>query len=169
VVDKNFDSYDHSFDFASVSCFVVPAGHGGWWNYYGITESYNRLRPLAHWIRRRLRAVIWKHWKNRRTRVRELLKRGVTRNYAVTTGCARKGPWRMSKVKWVNIALPDAYFPSLCLFVPLDLNLPGISRIAQYGPVCCVVWEGRPVRVAPIPIANNFCLFPVIHEAFLKV
>jgi len=30
VVDKNFDSYDHSFDFASVSCFVVPAGHGGW-------------------------------------------------------------------------------------------------------------------------------------------
>ena len=35
-------------------------------------------------------------WKNRRTRVRELLKRGVTRNYALTTGCARKGPWRMS-------------------------------------------------------------------------
>jgi hypothetical protein len=24
-------------------------------------------------------------------------------------------------------------------FVPLDLNLPWISRIAQYGPVCCVV------------------------------
>ncbi|MDL2122546.1 MAG: group II intron reverse transcriptase/maturase [Deltaproteobacteria bacterium] len=90
----------------------------GWWNYYGITESYNRLRSLAHWIRRRLRAVIWKHWKNRRTRVRELLKRGVTRNYAVTTGCARKGPWRMSKVKWVNIALPDAYFSSLCLLCP---------------------------------------------------
>jgi len=32
----------------------------GWWNYFGITESFNRLRPLAHWIRRRLRAVIWK-------------------------------------------------------------------------------------------------------------
>lgn len=27
--DKKFDSYDHSFDFASVSCFIVPAGHGG--------------------------------------------------------------------------------------------------------------------------------------------
>ena len=85
----------------------------GWWNYYGITESFNRLRPLAHWIRRRLRAVIWKHWKNRRTRVRELLKRGVYRDQALTTGCARKGPWRMSKVKWVQIALPDAYFTSL--------------------------------------------------------
>jgi RNA-directed DNA polymerase len=90
----------------------------GWWNYFGITESFNRLRPLAHWIRRRLRAVIWKHWKNRRTRVGELLKRGVFRDYAVTTGCSRKGPWRMSKVKWVNIALPDAYFTSRGLVFP---------------------------------------------------
>ncbi len=90
----------------------------GWWNYFGITESFNRLRPLAHWIRRRLRALVWKHWKNRRTRVGELLKRGVSRNYAVTTGCSRKGPWRMSKVKWVNIALPDAYFASLGLVFP---------------------------------------------------
>ena len=84
----------------------------GWWNYYGITESYNRLKPLAHWIRRRLRALIWKQWKNRKTRVRELLKRGISRAFALTTGCARKGPWRMSKVKWVNIALPDTYFSS---------------------------------------------------------
>jgi len=90
----------------------------GWWNYFGITESFNRLRPLAHWTRRRLRAVIWKHWKNRRTRVGELLKRGVSRDYAVTTGCARKGPWRMSRVKWVHIALPDSYFTSHGLVFP---------------------------------------------------
>jgi RNA-directed DNA polymerase len=90
----------------------------GWWNYYGLTESFNRLRPLSHWIRRRLRALVWKHWKNRKTRVGQLLKRGVSRNYAVTTGCARKGPWRMSKVKWVNIALPDGHFESLGLSFP---------------------------------------------------
>jgi len=90
----------------------------GWWNYYGLTESFNRLRPLPHWIRRRLRALVWKHWKNRKTRVRELLKRGISRNFALTTGCARKGPWRMGKVKWVNIALPDASFISLGLLFP---------------------------------------------------
>ena len=56
--------------------------------------------------------------KNRKTRVGQLLKRAVSRNYAVTTGCARKGPWRMSKVKWVNIALPDDYFVSLGLSFP---------------------------------------------------
>jgi len=69
-------------------------------------------------VRRRLRAVIWKHWKNRRTRVGELLKRGVSRDKALTTGCARKGPWRMSKVLWVNLALPDNYFKSLGLSFP---------------------------------------------------
>jgi len=90
----------------------------GWWQYYGIIESFNRLRPLPHWIRRRLRALVWKHWKNRRTRVKELLKRVVYREKALNTGCARKGPWRMSKVKWVQIALPDAYFTSLGLLFP---------------------------------------------------
>ncbi len=90
----------------------------GWWNYYRLSESFNRLRPLPHWIRRRLRALVWKHWKNRKTRVRELLKRGISRNFALTTGCARKGPWRMSKVKWVNIALPDKHFESLGLSFP---------------------------------------------------
>jgi len=90
----------------------------GWWNYFGLTESFSRLKPLDHWIRRRLRAVTWKHWKNRRTRVCELLKRGVSRTFAVTTGCARKGPWRMSKVKWVHIALPDSYFSKLGLVFP---------------------------------------------------
>ena len=90
----------------------------GWWNYYKITESTNRLRPLPHWIRRRLRAVIWKHWKNRRTRVGELMKRGVYRVQALKTGCARKGPWRMSKDKRVHIALPDSYFQSLGLVFP---------------------------------------------------
>ena len=91
----------------------------GWWNYYGITESFNPLRPLAHWVRRRLRAVVWKHWKNRRTRVGELLKRGVSRDFAVTTGCARKGPWRMSKVKWVQITWP---------FVPLGLMISALDQ-----------------------------------------
>ena len=90
----------------------------GWWGYFRLTESFNRLKPLQHWVRRRIRALIWKQWKNRRTRVRELLKRGVFRNQALTTGCARKGPWRMSKVKWVQIALPDRYFVSLGLVFP---------------------------------------------------
>ena len=90
----------------------------GWWQYFGLAESVNRLRPLAHWVRRRLRALVWKQWKNRRTRVQNLLKRGIVRECAVTTGCARKGPWRMSRVLWVTMALPDTHFHSLGLSFP---------------------------------------------------
>lgn len=91
----------------------------GWWNYYRITQSTNRFRSLHYWIMRRLRAILWKQWKNPRTRVRELRKRGISHSLAVTTGNARKGPWRMSKVKWMVIAMPNAYFKrSLGLFLP---------------------------------------------------
>lgn len=90
----------------------------GWWNYFGKIESVNRLRPIESWTRRRLRALIWKQWKNRRTRVRELIKRGIPRAEALPTGCAQKGPWRMSKAKWVLIALPNCTFEALGLYLP---------------------------------------------------
>lgn len=92
----------------------------GWWGYYGIAESRSRLAGLANWIRRRLRSLQWKHWKNPRTRVRRLLGLGISREYAVTTGAASKGCWRMSQVKWVMIALPNRYFEQLGLVIPWD-------------------------------------------------
>lgn len=94
----------------------------GWWGYYNIIESKTQLSRIENWIRRRLRMLLWKQWKNRSTRVRELLKRGIARKYALTTGCARKGYWRMSNVKWVVIALPNETFHSL------GLEFPWISR-----------------------------------------
>jgi RNA-directed DNA polymerase len=90
----------------------------GWWNYFRHADVAAGFRSINYWIIRRLRAILWKHWKNPRTRVKELKKRGISHAYAVTTGNARKGPWRMSKVKWVVIALPNAYFTSRGLFLP---------------------------------------------------
>jgi RNA-directed DNA polymerase len=91
----------------------------GWWNYYRITQGISMFRSINGWIMRRLRAIYWKQWKNPRTRIRELRKRGIFHRQAVTTGNARKGPWRMSRVKWIIIALKNAYFQrNLGLFLP---------------------------------------------------
>ena len=91
----------------------------GWWNYYRITQGISMFRSINGWIMRRLRAIYWKQWKNPRTRIRELRKRGIFHHQAVTTGNARKGPWRMSRVKWIIIALKNAYFQrNLGLFLP---------------------------------------------------
>lgn len=90
----------------------------GWWGYYGQIDSLSQLSRIDNWIRRRLRSLLWKQWKNRRTRVRELHKRGISKERALKTGCSRKGAWRMSQVKWVMIALPNRHFTSLGLVIP---------------------------------------------------
>ncbi len=98
----------------------------GWWNYYRFAKlSIKWLRSLHGWIMRRLRSILWKQWKNPRTRVRELKKRGIYHKSAVSTGNARKGSWRMSRVKWVIIALPNVYFRRT-----LGLFLPGIQLLS---------------------------------------
>ena len=82
----------------------------GWWNYFKIATPRSMFRSLNGKIFRRLRAMLWKQWKNPRTRVRNLKKLGISHGYAMTVGNSRKGPWRMGKTKWMVIAMPNDYF-----------------------------------------------------------
>ncbi|ENU4864963.1 group II intron maturase-specific domain-containing protein [Escherichia coli] len=36
----------------------------GWKSYYGLNQWQTLMRDLNRWIRRRLRSVLWKQWKN---------------------------------------------------------------------------------------------------------
>jgi RNA-directed DNA polymerase len=49
----------------------------GWINYFGIASGYQRCVELDHWIRRRVRMAYWRQWRKPRTKVRNLMKRGV--------------------------------------------------------------------------------------------
>jgi RNA-directed DNA polymerase len=49
----------------------------GWKSYFGFCETPSVLQRLDQWIRRRLRSVIWKHWKRGKVRFGQLRKRGV--------------------------------------------------------------------------------------------
>ena len=82
----------------------------GWWAYFRTGKSQNLTRPLNDWILRRLRAYVWTQWRLPRTKVRNLLARGVHPNWAKTLGNTRKGAWRMSKQSPVMAALPECYF-----------------------------------------------------------
>ncbi|NOY75449.1 MAG: group II intron reverse transcriptase/maturase, partial [Kiritimatiellaeota bacterium] len=82
----------------------------GWWNYYRQATTRSMFRSLNGWMFRRLRAMLWKQWKNPRTRVRNLKKLGISHSHAMTCVNSRKGCWRMSRVKWLIIALPNNYF-----------------------------------------------------------
>ena len=66
----------------------------GWRAYFGFCQTPTILRRLDKWIRRRLRAVVWKQWYRSSTRFRELRKRGVNAKDAILTARSNRGPWR---------------------------------------------------------------------------
>jgi len=93
----------------------------GWRGYFGFCQTPWGLRHLESWLRRRLRAVVWKQWKRGKVRFAELHKRGVRKELAAQTAGSAHGPWRLSKSPALNTALPNAYFASLGL-TPLVVN-----------------------------------------------
>lgn len=58
----------------------------GWINYFGIAKGYQRCVDLDHWIRRKVRMAYWRQWRKPRTKVRNLMKRGVHVESAVACG-----------------------------------------------------------------------------------
>ena len=87
----------------------------GWLGYFGDCQTPSVLQSLETWLRHRLRSVVWKQWKQGRTRFRELRKRGVGHDLAAQTAGSPHGPWRIANSPALNIALPNASFAQLGL------------------------------------------------------
>jgi RNA-directed DNA polymerase len=87
----------------------------GWRGYFGFCETPSALRRLDQWIRRRLRAIVWKQWKRGRTRFAELRRRGVGKDLAAQTAGSPHGPWRLSNSPALAIAIPTAFLNALGL------------------------------------------------------
>jgi len=88
----------------------------GWINYYAIANAYQKCVELDHWIRRRVRMCYWRQWRKPRTKVTNLLTRGVTIKLAIACGITSKGPWRSSKTKGIQQALSNNYLKEEGLF-----------------------------------------------------
>lgn len=69
----------------------------GWMNYFGISEFYKVIPLVEHWLRRRVRMCYWKQWPRMRTRIKHLLKLGVSLYAAINVGKSRKGPWKLAR------------------------------------------------------------------------
>jgi RNA-directed DNA polymerase len=87
----------------------------GWRSYFGFCETPSVLQGLEQWLRRRLRAVLWKQWKRGRRRFAELRKRDINVQLAAKTAGSAHGPWRLARSPALAYALPTAFFDSLGL------------------------------------------------------
>jgi len=69
----------------------------GWVNYFGVADGEKQLQNLDNWIRRRLRACIWKQWKKPKTKFKNLQRLGIDKSKAWEFANTRKGFWRIAK------------------------------------------------------------------------
>jgi len=85
----------------------------GWINYFAVAKASSRITMLEEWTRRRLRACIWKQWKKVRTRSRNLIKLGVSKQKAWEYANTRKGYWRISNSPILKTTLNNKYIENL--------------------------------------------------------
>jgi RNA-directed DNA polymerase len=111
----------------------------GWTGYYALSDSRTPFEKLDGWLRRRLRACLWKQWKRPRTRLRELRALGMPEWAAREWANSRKGIWRMAQV--MSRALDTAYWRAQGLLSLTELyeTTRQSWRTAGCGPACPVV------------------------------
>ena len=75
----------------------------GWGHYYLIANAYQLKVDLDHWIRRRIRMCYWRQWRKPRTKVRSLIKLGVSERLAIACGITNKGLVEAQKQKELTL------------------------------------------------------------------
>jgi RNA-directed DNA polymerase len=97
----------------------------GWHGFSGIASAseMQMMRKLDAHIRRRLRAIILRHWKRKRTIAQRLVALGVRRQSAWRQVYAgRKSWWALSHTHAVDQGLRNAYFAKRGLIFLVDLH-----------------------------------------------
>lgn len=85
----------------------------GWINYYGIANAKSKLQEIDGWIRRRLRACLWKQWKKIKTKHKNLVKLGISNSKAWEHANTRKGYWRISSSPILSTSLTNKHLEKL--------------------------------------------------------
>jgi len=92
----------------------------GWINYFGISKSKSAIAEIEELLRTRLRVIRWKEWKRIRTKIRELVKLGVSKGLAYQHANTRKSYTRIAHSPILTKTLNNNYFKQLGLFQLLE-------------------------------------------------
>jgi RNA-directed DNA polymerase len=92
----------------------------GWMQYFRLAEVKGIFEELDGWIRRKLRCLIWLQWKRPKTRMKELIKRGLEKLRAWKSANNGRGSWWNAGASHLNEAFPKSFFDRLGLVSLLD-------------------------------------------------
>ena len=85
----------------------------GWIGYYRLAEAKGIFEELDGWVRRKLRCVLWRHWKRPRTRAARLMQRGLAEERAWASAGNGRGPWWNAGASHMNDAFRAGFFANL--------------------------------------------------------
>ena len=121
----------------------------GWRGYFGFCQTSRVLTNLEAWIRRRVRAYLWRQWQNGRNRFKELRQRGLPKFHAAVAAGSPTGFWRMSGHPVVQQALRNPHFDGLGLprlmFLPRQPDRTAVVRTRMPGGVGGAMPRGVPL------------------------
>ena len=100
----------------------------GWINYFRYSDVKGSFEALDGWIRRHLRKILWRQWKRPFTRVKMLMRLGLSEDRAWRSATNGRGPWWNSCASHLNQALPKKVFDRIGL----------VSLMDQYHRLKCV-------------------------------
>jgi RNA-directed DNA polymerase len=79
----------------------------GWVSYFRKAQVRITFEELDQWIRRKLRAILWRQWKRPWTRAREMIRRGLGRERAWISATNGHGPWWNAGASHMHHAVPN--------------------------------------------------------------
>ena len=77
----------------------------GWINYFRIADMKMLMKEIDHWIRRKLRVIIWKQWKKIGKRYTSLRKLGISHRDAYVTSNSRRGYYHIAHTRVLEQAI----------------------------------------------------------------
>jgi RNA-directed DNA polymerase len=92
----------------------------GWASYYRKSEVRSTLEELDQWIRRKLRAILWRQWKRPWPRAKALIRRGLPRQRAWRSATNGRGPWWNAGASHMHQAVPTRQLRQLGLVSLLE-------------------------------------------------
>ena len=81
----------------------------GWVSYFRLAQVKGIFEDLDQWIRHKLRAILWRQWKRRWPRFKELRRRGIEEARAAASISNGRGPWWNAGASHMNQAVPAAW------------------------------------------------------------
>jgi RNA-directed DNA polymerase len=104
----------------SRTCAELEPKLRGWMAYYRMAEVKTSFEELDAWIRRRLRCILWRQWKQPRTRARKLRQLGLDAERARQSAQNGRGPWWNAGASHMTQAIPTSALRRMGLVSLLD-------------------------------------------------